>query len=50
MFLVEAGADVNAKNAIGTTPLDAAYADNSFASGEDLDANSTRTGPSSRTT
>ena len=30
MFLVEAGADVNAKNAIGTTPLDAASADNPF--------------------
>ena len=30
VFLVEAGADVNAKNAIGTTPLDAASADNPF--------------------
>ena len=36
VFLVEAGADVNAKNAIGTTPIDAADADNSFASGKDL--------------
>ena len=36
IFLVEAGADVNAKNAIGTTPIDAADADNSFASGDDL--------------
>ena len=36
VFLVEAGADVNAKNAIGTAPIDAANADNSFASGEDL--------------
>ena len=38
VFLVESGADVNARNGFGTTPIDAAYADNSFASGEDLDA------------
>ena len=38
VFLVESGADVNAGNGFGTTPLDAAYADNSFASGDDLDA------------
>ncbi len=37
VFLVESGADVNAKNAIGTTPIDAAGADNSFVSGEKLD-------------
>lgn len=37
VFLVEAGADVNAKNAIGTTPIDAADADNSFVSGEKLE-------------
>ncbi len=37
MFLVESGADVNAKNALGTTPLDAAAADNAFISKEDLE-------------
>ena len=37
VFLVESGADVNAKNAIGTTPIDAAGADDSFVSGEKLD-------------
>ena len=37
VFLVESGADVNARNAIGTTPIDAADTDNSFASGEKLD-------------
>ena len=37
MFLVESGADVNAKNALGTTPLDAASADNAFISKEDLE-------------
>ncbi len=37
MFLVESGADVNAKNAFGTTPLDAATADNAFISKEDLE-------------
>ena len=36
VFLVESGADVNARNGFGTTPLDAAGADDSFASGEDL--------------
>ena len=37
VFLVESGADVNAKNALGTTPLDAAAADNAFISKEDLE-------------
>ena len=37
VFLVESGADVNAKNAFGTTPLDAAAADNPFVSKEDLE-------------
>ena len=37
VFLVESGADVNAKNAFGTTPLDAADADKSFVAKEDLD-------------
>ena len=37
VFLVESGADVNAKNALGTTPLDAAAADNAFFSKEDLE-------------
>ena len=36
IFLVEAGADLNAKNAFGTTPLDAASADNPFISEKDL--------------
>ena len=30
VFLVESGADINARNAYGTTSLDAAYADNPF--------------------
>ena len=30
VFLVESGADINARNAYGTTPLDAAYANNPF--------------------
>ena len=30
VFLVESGADINARNTYGTTPLDAAYADNPF--------------------
>ena len=30
IFLVESGADINARNAYGTTPLDAAYANNPF--------------------
>lgn len=37
VFLIESGADLNAKNAIGTTPIDAAGADNSFVSGEKLE-------------
>ena len=32
VFLVESGADINARNAYGTTPLDAAYANNPFIS------------------
>ena len=35
ILLVEAGADLNAKNAFGTTPLDAAYAGNPFIPEED---------------
>ena len=35
-YLVTAGADMNAKNAFGTTPLDAAYADNPFIPEKDL--------------
>ncbi len=30
VFLVESGADINTRNAYGTTPLDAAYANNPF--------------------
>ncbi len=37
VFLVEVGADLNAKNALGSTPLDAAYADNPFVPNEDVD-------------
>ena len=37
VFLVESGADLNAKNAFGTTPLDATVSDNPFISGEDLE-------------
>lgn len=36
IFLAESGADLNAKNAIGTTPLDAIKADNPFVSEKDL--------------
>ena len=35
-YLVVEGADLNAKNALGTTPLDAAYADNPFIPENDL--------------
>ncbi len=35
VFLVESGADINARNAYGTTPLDAAYANNPFIPEED---------------
>ena len=35
VFLVESGADINAKNAYGTTPLDATSSDNPFISEED---------------
>ena len=35
VFLVESGADINARNAYGTMPLDAAYADNPFIPEED---------------
>ena len=35
VFLVESGADINARNAYGTTPLDAANADNPFIPEED---------------
>ena len=35
VFLVESGADINARNAYGTTPLDAAYANNHFIPEED---------------
>ncbi len=38
MFLVEAGADLNSKNAFGTTPLDATTADNPFIPAEDREA------------
>ena len=37
VLLVESGADVNAKNAFGTTPLDAAAADNPFIPKENLE-------------
>ena len=37
MFLVESGADLNARNAFGTTPLDATAADNTFIPKEDLE-------------
>ena len=37
VFLVESGADLNAKNAFGTTPLDATASDNTFVSKEDLE-------------
>ena len=37
VFLVESGADLNSKNAFGTTPLDATASDNSFISEEDLE-------------
>ncbi len=37
VFLVESGADLNAKNGFGTTPLDAATADNPFIPAADLD-------------
>ena len=35
VFLVESGADINARNVYGTTPLDATSSDNSFISEED---------------
>ena len=35
VFLVESGADINARNAYGTTPLDAAFSDNPFISEKD---------------
>ncbi len=37
MLLVEKDADVNSKNAVGGTPLDAAKADNPFVDKEDLE-------------
>ena len=36
VFLVESGADVNAKNNVGTTPIDAAGSDNPFVEEKDL--------------
>ena len=35
VFLVESGADINSKNAYGTTPLDATSSDNPFIPEED---------------
>ena len=37
VFLVESGADLNSKNAFGTTPLDATASDNPFISKADLE-------------
>ncbi len=37
VFLVELGADLNSKNAFGTTPLDATISDNTLIAKEDLE-------------